>query len=807
MLMRRLRLYIFALLIIFAAVPATAQEESVDITIYRDADSLIIYTPGGPLYGLALQVTLPDNRVLTQSLVAYPAFRGTQVGVPACFRLERADSNITVPLDCQNAQNNYIQPLVSGDVFWHDSTQNQDFTVMIVRDDQIYGVCGAGMGRCMATFIPEKEPDGPCDGAADLENREVLVVIATFRRISGVELEPHFEWELILNDSIEQLQGQVNARVLVVPQIITSQQEALDISDCFNATLVIWGVATAARVESNYTTKARWSKIDALPDASIFEINPAQPQSTIDQLIIYVSLEGGDTKYILNSVLAQLVYFDDNYEEALPLLEAAIGLVPKGREREMGAAAMYFYIGYIQRAIYGDSDASRISYSRGLDIDPDGRFAAEAHYNRGLAFSDQANYELAIADFTQAIALNSNLTEAYFGRGVAYYDQQEYALATADYDQAIALSPNYAEVYNNRGLVFADLGDYQLAIEDFTRSIVLNNTMLHVPYLNRGNIYRFEGNYESAIADYDHAINLKPDYTFAYYNRGQVYNHEGRYVLAITDYDQAITLKPDYARAYEGRGVAFYHQGNYEQAIADFTRAIDLNIPDMHLVYYNRGNAYYDQGDFEYALADLTQAITLRPDYAEAHTFRGIVYRSQGEYMLAIADYDQAIALKPDSNKGYSNRGNAYYDQGNFEAAFADYGRSIELCIEDCHIDYYIRGTAYRRQGEYQQALADYNRAIILKPDYSRAYYNRGIIYYIYADDVQAIKDFTHAITLDPDCADCYAGLGQTYDAIGNYNVALVNYHRYLELTSENADPFYAQRVRELEAATPTATP
>ncbi len=73
------------------------------------------------------------------------------------------------------------------------------------------------------------------------------------------------------------------------------------------------------------------------------------------------------------------------------------------------------------------------------------------HIRRGNRHYHAGEYEDAIAEYTQAIALDPKLAEAYNNRGLAYADLGKYAEAIADYYQAISLDTKYAVSYNNRG--------------------------------------------------------------------------------------------------------------------------------------------------------------------------------------------------------------------------------------------------------------------------------------------------------------------------------------------------------------------
>ena len=65
------------------------------------------------------------------------------------------------------------------------------------------------------------------------------------------------------------------------------------------------------------------------------------------------------------------------------------------------------------------------------------------------------------------------------------------------------------------------------------------------------------GNYDEALKDYDKAIELDPNYTFAYNNRGLAFYKLDKFEEALKDYDKAIELDPSYTFVYNNRGNAF----------------------------------------------------------------------------------------------------------------------------------------------------------------------------------------------------------------------------------------------------------
>ena len=96
---------------------------------------------------------------------------------------------------------------------------------------------------------------------------------------------------------------------------------------------------------------------------------------------------------------------------------------------------------------------------------------AEAFFNTGVNELQSGNCDQAIADFTQAMALNTNYPDAYLYRGEAKSRLKDYAGTIADDTKAIELKPGYAYAYFTRGNARAALKDYAGAIVDDTKAI------------------------------------------------------------------------------------------------------------------------------------------------------------------------------------------------------------------------------------------------------------------------------------------------------------------------------------------------
>ena len=332
----------------------------------------------------------------------------------------------------------------------------------------------------------------------------------------------------------------------------------------------------------------------------------------------------------------------------------------------------------------------------------------------------------AIEHYTNALDKDLQLASVYNNRGNAYNNIEESDLAIADFDMAIQLDSNLVETYNNRGNAYGMKGEYHLAIADFNTAIQLKPDYPEA-HNNRGNAYDKKGEYDLAIENFNAAIHLRQDYAEAHNNRGITYAHKNEYDLAIKDYNKAIEIENDYVNAYNNRGTAYKEKGDFNAAITNFNEAIRLT-PDRVEAYVNRGNAYNNLDENDLAIKDFNTAIKLKDDSYEAYTGQGNYYRNIGQLDLAMKNYNKAIELNPYGAIIYNDRGIAHYDKGEYDLAIKDYNKAIKL-KSDYPEAYMSLGNAYGTKGNFNCALANLDKAMQLKDNFAEAYNNRAALY------------------------------------------------------------------------------
>ena len=224
-----------------------------------------------------------------------------------------------------------------------------------------------------------------------------------------------------------------------------------------------------------------------------------------------------------------------------------------------------------------------------------------------LSFMRTLVYRDPISIWDDVIKNYSNIPLAYYNRGDEYYlKMNNYEKAMPDFQQAIAIDPKYVESYINIGLIYYFKHDYPTAISWYNRALKLSDTMPET-YMNRGNSLSAQGKNALALSDYNTALKLRPGYIEGWYNRGNIYLKMGEYKKAISDFEHAVKLKTAYSDAYNNLGNAYFRMGDLDNAYLSFSQCLWLNPYDAN-AYYNRAVVSSMKGNAAAALSDVLKS-------------------------------------------------------------------------------------------------------------------------------------------------------------------------------------------------------
>jgi Tfp pilus assembly protein PilF len=136
-----------------------------------------------------------------------------------------------------------------------------------------------------------------------------------------------------------------------------------------------------------------------------------------------------------------------------------------------------------------------------------GHSLARLYLSRGVERRGKGDDELALSDFAEAVKIDKKYATAYFNRCSIYNFKKEYDLAIAECSQAIKLGPT----------ADATIGSERLG-KDRTISDY---------YSERGFAYYRKDDTVHAMIDLDNAIRLNPNNGRALKTRGSIYEAKG----------------------------------------------------------------------------------------------------------------------------------------------------------------------------------------------------------------------------------------------------------------------------------------
>lgn len=196
-----------------------------------------------------------------------------------------------------------------------------------------------------------------------------------------------------------------------------------------------------------------------------------------------------------------------------------------------------------------------------------------------------ASHFASVSDYSRLIDINPSNPVPYFGRAIDFMLLQDFDNALSDLDQVVALSPDFMFAYFLRAYVRCKQIEYILSTTPSKNPVAYS---LSIDPVAVGQSSKLSDlglvqepstvEYEMVLRDYDRAIALAPDFACAYYNRANVRCSRQDFKAALVDYTAAIERNPDFAEAYYNRGLVYIYLGRNDEGVADLSKAGELGI-------------------------------------------------------------------------------------------------------------------------------------------------------------------------------------------------------------------------------------
>ncbi|MFB2119123.1 tetratricopeptide repeat protein [Parapedobacter sp. 2B3] len=362
----------------------------------------------------------------------------------------------------------------------------------------------------------------------------------------------------------------------------------------------------------------------------------------------------------------------------------------------------------------GSSTSVAVNNSNG----PDNKERADAIFKRGVDNLRAGNFDDAIRDYTEYLAISRN-SAAYLNRGLSYKEKRSREPARSYQEEAriyAGLKPDEAPPKSENSTH---------AIADFSEVIRLDPTN-YIAYYSRAEVYRMENDWGPAMKDYQKVTALNPDYQKypSLKNLTEtIIRNRNQYApdlqLLALDIGVSIANSKHYEATAEGEALAKSQKKTAENEVIYkglMTKAARTFSPMDWYTYNGRGGCYKAIKNWDAAIADYTEALQLKPD--EIYTLEALAacYNESGQFQKAISTYDHILTMPlPDSEKSKKHP--------------AHIGRAAVL----------------GKLGKLDEAIAELDNVITANPEHYAAHFDRGLLYAKKGNKELARADLTKA--------------------------------------------------------------
>jgi tetratricopeptide (TPR) repeat protein len=182
-----------------------------------------------------------------------------------------------------------------------------------------------------------------------------------------------------------------------------------------------------------------------------------------------------------------------------------------------------------------------------IEKNPTVPYLYRAYGNRGMALKRTNKPNEAIADFTEAIKIDSSDGRSFFNRALTYASLNKNLEALTDFNEAEKRDSNQVLIYSNRAQVKFLLNDTTGSEEDCFKTLQLDSLNIDA-YNTLANISFGRKDYNTSEIYLNKTISINPQFSIGYKNRGTLYLLQNKKAEACSDLLTASNLNNQEAK-------------------------------------------------------------------------------------------------------------------------------------------------------------------------------------------------------------------------------------------------------------------
>jgi tetratricopeptide (TPR) repeat protein len=259
--------------------------------------------------------------------------------------------------------------------------------------------------------------------------------------------------------------------------------------------------------------------------------------------------------------------------------------------------------------------------------------SAMQHVQSGLEARKQHQFDVEIAEFSEAARIDPSFADAFVNLGAAYMEKHDYGAAIVPLKRALELSPELLVAHQFLGYALLAQGYAAEAIPHLERAGA--QEALGIAQIETGQLTEAVANFTAALPKHSN----DPDLLF--------YLGHSSGLLSKSAIDTLIANHPDSARAHQALAENYYALRLMPQAEKEYLEALRLR-PDLPGLHLELGQVYANSAQWPKAEAEFRDEAKLQPGKAEAAYRLGAALLQQGKTREALSELKRANELKPE---------------------------------------------------------------------------------------------------------------------------------------------------------------
>jgi len=318
-------------------------------------------------------------------------------------------------------------------------------------------------------------------------------------------------------------------------------------------------------------------------------------------------------------------------------------------------------------------------------------------------------------------------------------------------------------------------------------------------YYNRCEYKNALGQFEDMLSNkqYKNTLhyNLSEFYSSqSYRNLGIVAMHEARFRDAIGYFEKSLEILPDATVLRSYLGICYNNIGLYGEAISEFEAVLAENKDDIQ-IDVRLALAYFNRGDYRHAMERLKAVIAARPEHADLRYLSGLMLCNRHDYKCGITEFNKALELNPVYEEALLKNGLAHTALGKYKEAEGIFRQLVKIADDESARKYLdltcnVLGRDAKPASAGKKALADK-----VSEEFSKTIMINYTFTSILTPLESNVKDiglyntlariYRNVLEEHPNYADFHHKLGQVYENLHKYRLAINEYRKAIEINPD----------------------